>query len=135
MPLDVGAGLNPGGGFWSNMVPTALNAVGSQMGGPMGQASQVAGQLAGAMNKRKNKGQQGTDPSATTPNNPFQKVNLGGPQNNPNIPGQQPSPPMFGPTGGMQPGPTMGGGFMPPTGGMNPLWQNYMNQPQVPMMR
>lgn len=102
----------PSGGFLSGLwdkirpqIPGMVNAVGSAMPGPMGQASQATGKL--MQMRKKPSTQPGVQPSAGTPNNPFGNVQFGGPMN----------------TGFM--------GNMPPMGGgISPLWGNYGANPQ-----
>ena|SRR5215475_11708363 len=106
------------GGGWLDKIkqnwPQMINALGTQMGGPMAPMASATGQMMQGRNK-KNK-QPGTQPSAGTPGNPFNNVQFGQTQMQP-PPGQ----------GGMQP---------PPAMGSSPLWQNYMmQQQQMPQMR
>lgn len=100
-------------GLWNKIspqIPGMVNAVGSSMPGPWGQASQATGKMMQGRQK-KNK-QMGTQPSAGTPNNPFGNVQFGGPSATMGM-----GTPMGGNTGFT--------GGMPMGGGVSPLWSNY----------
>jgi hypothetical protein len=107
--MDIGPSGGFLGGLWDKIrpqLPGMVNAVGSSMPGPWGQASQATGKMM-ANNKKKKQGP-GVNPSAGAPNSPYNNVQFGG-----MMPGGN-----TGITGGM-----MG------SGGISPLWGNYGANP------
>lgn len=110
--MDVGPSGGFMGGVWDKIrtqLPGMVNAVGSSMPGPWGQASQATGQM--MKGKQKKNQQPGVNPSAGAPNSPFGNVRFGG---QPSTMGGQPQ------SAGM---PGMQGGMNP---NISSLWNPYM---------